>query len=199
MKVLNRSLLPDGWNKQNSSGSITKDTRPVEWWIFLAIIFGYLFLNVLLSEDSKEPEIENIPTVSIKCINNDKEFSEQKLSEYVHELGIPYPHIVLAQAKLETGNFTSTIFEENNNLFGMKKAYFRPSTSTGVNRGHAKYKNWKDSVLDFALYKAYVARDLTEQEYYSLLQGSYAEDPLYTDKVKFIANQVLTEWTHLYN
>lgn len=195
MKVLNRGLLPDGWNNER----ITKGTHPIEWCIFLGIIFGYFFLNILLSEDRKEPEVGDIPTVHIKCINDDVEFTEQKLSQYIQDLGIPYPHIVLAQAKLETGHFTSKIFKENNNLFGMKKAYSRPSTSIAVNRGHAKYKNWKDSVLDFALYKAYVARDLTEEEYYALLGSSYAEDPLYTDKVKLIANQVLREWTYLYN
>lgn len=199
MKILNRGLLPNGWNKERMSEKITKDRYSVGWWIVIAIVTGYLFFNVPISEDSKKLEIVEVTTVYKECIENGTEFSEQRLWEYLQSLSISHPHIVFAQARLETGNFTSTIFKENNNLFGMKRAYFRPSTSIGLNRGHAKYKNWKDSVLDFALYKAYVAKDLTEKEYYALLSSSYAEDPLYTNKVKLIANQVLTEWTYQYN
>lgn len=145
------------------------------------IITTFLFLLVYNPFYKVETYIEE----RVEYVEVDREvFSEQELINYLIELKIPHPHIVLAQARLETGNFTSNIFQENNNLFGMKRAFFRPSTTIGVNRGHAKYRSWQDSVIDFALYKAHVAQGKTENEYYTLLGTSYAEDPEYVKKVR---------------
>ena len=49
-------------------------------------------------------------------------FSEDALITLFKECNIRYPHIVLAQAKLESGNFTSKVFRQNHNMFGMRKA-----------------------------------------------------------------------------
>lgn len=59
---------------------------------------------------------------------------------------------VFSQAAFETGNFTSDILRENNNLFGMKLAVIRPTLATGENRGHATFRDIQDSIKDFALY-----------------------------------------------
>ena len=83
-------------------------------------------------------------------INQENEFSEVKLKEYIIGLNIKFPHIVFAQAKLESGYFKSTIFRENNNLFGMRVASRRPTTNKGENRGHAAFDNWKESLVDYA-------------------------------------------------
>ena len=60
--------------------------------------------------------------------------------------------IILAQAKHESGNFTSVIFEENWNPFGMKQARVRQNTAIGTNRGHAVYLSLYDAVLDYVYY-----------------------------------------------
>lgn len=60
--------------------------------------------------------------------------------------------MIFAQAAHETGNFTSDIFKENNNLFGMKLARVRKTTAIGENRGHAVYKSIEDSIADYWLY-----------------------------------------------
>ena len=117
-------------------------------------------------------------------INQENEFSEVKLKEYIIGLNIKFPHIVFAQAKLESGYFKSIIFKENNNLFGMKIASRRPTTNKGENRGHAVFDNWKESVLDYAFYQARFLGDIkTEEEYIQYLKANYAEDPGYVDKV----------------
>lgn len=151
-------------------------------YYLLGLITPFLFFLLVYNPFYKvETQIEEI----IIFQEVDREvFTEQNLIDYLIELRIPHPHIVFAQARLETGHFTSTIFLENNNLFGMKRAYSRPSTSIGMNRGHAKYESWQDSVIDFALYKAYVAQGKTEKEYFTLLETSYAEDPRYIHKVR---------------
>ena len=117
-------------------------------------------------------------------ISEQNEFSEAKLKEYILELNIKFPHIVLAQAQLETGFFKSKIFKENNNLFGMKLARRRPRTALGVENNHAYYNNWKESVLDYALFAAAYLSDIkTEHQYLEYLKANYAEDPLYFNKL----------------
>jgi hypothetical protein len=117
-------------------------------------------------------------------------FSEVKLIDMMKDLGIKFPHIVLAQSKLETGSWKSSLFLENHNLFGMKRASRRVSTAKGSNNGHAYYDNWRESVYDYAFYQCrYLGNIKTEKEYYSYLSSSYAEDTTYVGKLKDIINK----------
>ena len=128
-------------------------------------------------------------------IAKQNEFSEEKLTRLISSLHFPFPHIVMAQAMHETNFFTSSIFRENNNLFGMKMATVRITTSKDVNREHAVYDTWMDSVYDRAFYSAtYLSNVKTEDEYYSFLGQFYAEDPEYVNKLKqIIASKQLKE------
>lgn len=122
-----------------------------------------------------------------------KYFSEENLIKVLNSKNVNKPYIVLAQAKLETGDFTSDIFKYNRNLFGMKKAKVRPTTSLGTKRGHAYYKNWEASVEDYAYYQAYKGLsniDSDEEYYNALAQIGYAEDPNYILKVKKLAEKL---------
>lgn len=106
-----------------------------------------------------------------------EEFSPEALLAYMKELKIKYPETVLAQAVLETGNFTSDIFKENHNLFGMKVAGSRPTSAIGTNRNHAKYRNWKESVMDYALFQSFIIAKLpsnNKTEYRSYIQKFYS-------------------------
>jgi uncharacterized FlgJ-related protein len=115
------------------------------------------------------------------------EFSETKLIEKITELNFRYPHIILAQAKLESGHFKSTIFLENNNMFGMKEAKLRANLAKGTNRGHAYYETWQESVIDYALYYSSYLRSIkTEGEYFEYLRQNYAEDLTYVQRLKDI-------------
>jgi flagellum-specific peptidoglycan hydrolase FlgJ len=115
------------------------------------------------------------------------EFDIKKFKNYLNELNIKYPHIVIAQARLETNNFNSHIFKENHNLFGMKVATRRPTTNKGEDNGHAYYNNWKESVIDYALYSATYLNSLkSEDDYFNFLSRHYAEDTNYVNKLKKI-------------
>jgi uncharacterized FlgJ-related protein len=118
------------------------------------------------------------------------EFSENKLIEKITELNFRYPHIILAQAKLESGHFKSTIFLENNNMFGMKEAKLRANLAKGTNRNHAYYDTWQESVIDYALYYSSYLRSIkTEGEYFEYLRQNYAEDPTYVQRLKQIISK----------
>jgi uncharacterized FlgJ-related protein len=70
------------------------------------------------------------------------------------ENGIPFrfAQIITAQAAHETYNFSSRIFIENHNLFGMKLAKIRKTLAIGERYGHAIFRSLEDSVKDLILY-----------------------------------------------
>jgi uncharacterized FlgJ-related protein len=93
--------------------------------------------------------------------------------------------MIFAQAAHETGNFTSDIFKENNNLFGMKLARVRKTTAIGENRGHAVYKSVEDCIADYWLYSkalnylsvyssvAAWVRELAYKKYFEAKESEY--------------------------
>lgn len=88
----------------------------------------------------------------------------------LHRQGVPHANIVLAQARLETGNFTSNRCKRDHNLFGMKKG-----------RRYAKYRHWRESVKD---YKERISSRYTGGNYYNFLRRiHYAEDNFYFRKL----------------
>jgi len=123
--------------------------------------------------------------VLIVNMNNKDDFSEDQLIEMLSSLNVKYPHIVLAQARIESGGYRSRIFRENHNLFGMKQANRRINTAEGTQYGHAFYQTWRESVYDYAFYQSrYLATATSEEEYFYILGQSYAEDPKYIGKLR---------------
>ncbi len=118
------------------------------------------------------------------------DFSEKALIVLMKELKIKYPETVLSQARLETGNFTSDIFKENHNLFGMKMAEKRPTSATGINRGHASYANWRESVIDYALFQSFIIAKLqtvSKESYRKHIQKYYSETSDYLARIDRLA------------
>ncbi len=114
------------------------------------------------------------------------DFSPEALLAYMKKLKIKYPETVLSQARLETGNFQSEIFKENHNLFGMKVAASRPTSAIGTNRGHAQYRNWKESVVDYALFQSFIIAKLPSnniKEYRSYIQKFYSTTSDYLARI----------------
>jgi len=117
------------------------------------------------------PEIRK-PSIIVDTVRIET-FSEANLIRYMEILEIECPNIVLAQAKLESGNFTSNRFKQYNALFGFQ------TSNTNV----LKYKSWKESVIN---YKNWQMRRLKDGEnYYDfLVRVKYSEDSNYVNKLK---------------
>lgn len=144
---------------------------------FIAYFYGRIDQIKNLSDLEKE--------ILIVDINSRNDFSQDKLVEMLINLNVRFPHIVLAQARLETGGYRSRIFKENNNLFGMKQATVRVNTASGTQHNHAYYNTWIESVYDYAFYQTrYLSGSKSEEEYFYVLGQSYAEDPNYVSKLK---------------
>lgn len=119
--------------------------------------------------------------------SEEDQFSQEALVEELKRLNVRFPHIVLAQAILETGYYDSRVFKENNNLFGMKQARARATTAKGTQLGHAYYDHWKESVTDYALYQAaYLNKLRTETRYLNYLDRNYAEAKNYDQALQQI-------------
>ena len=74
---------------------------------FFVLFFGlnaFVKTEVVVEEKLKHVQVCNEP------------FSEEALIEAIKLMKFEHPHIILAQAKVETGHFQSRIFLENNNL-----------------------------------------------------------------------------------
>ena len=125
--------------------------------------------------------------VCVQKMVSETEFSPDNLIKKLKRMNIRHYKVAYAQAVLETGRFTSSMFARNNNLFGMKVSRQRANTCSGEVMGHAYYRTWEESVVDYALYyNKYLSR-MSECELYSYIGRSYAEDSGYVNKLKQIA------------
>ena len=127
----------------------------------------------------------NIPPMKEYSEVQDASFLHGELNDSTLYLALEYynikhPRIVLAQAKLETGNYTSKHCINGNNLFGLynsrKKEYF-------------SFEHWHHSVKAYKDMIEYKHRD--DEDYYEfLVRISYASDPNYVNKVKQIESNL---------
>ena len=112
-------------------------------------------------------------------------FSATNMLKLMDEVGILYPDIVMAQARIETGHFTSKVFRENNNLFGMRLAKQRNTTAVGEQNNHASYTSWRQSVIDYKLWQDMVLTKVkSRRAYLKYLSENYAQDKKYIHKLK---------------
>ena len=156
--------------------------------IILSVVMSALIINLAMTPAQKKAIAKKIDPKPKYIPKLDSTFSQEALVKYVYSLNVRFPHIILAQAHLESGKFTSGIFVNNNNLFGMRQARLRPTTNKGSRNGFAKYDHWRDSVMDYILYYAvYIHKFKTEEAYYAYLDRSYANNPHYSKLIRKIA------------
>lgn len=152
-----------------------------------AIIISIFFLCYIAKEieprvkksDNIDIKTDTITDNKVKVDSNKVTLNDKSLLQEIQAKGIAHPKIVLAQAKLETGNYTSKVCITHNNLFGLRK----PDGS------YYKFKHWKESVKAYRDFVQYKYRP--PNNYYQFLADiGYAEDKAYIEKVKEIVNQV---------
>ena len=136
-------------------------------------VFGFitsiiLHINYVENHQCKVPN-QVFNTDTIKLVT----FSEEQLLNYMLLLEIEHIDVVLAQARHETGNYTSNRFIKHNALFG-----FQTSDTNVIH-----YKSWRESVI---AYKAWQMKRLkSDENYYDfLVRCKYSEDPSYIKKLK---------------
>ena len=97
----------------------------------------------------------------------------EQVRQELHRQGVPHAEIVLAQARLETGNFSSRRCKVDKNLFGIKH-----------DGKYAEYRHWRESVKD---YKKLISSRYKGGNYFVFLKRiGYAEEREYTKKLQKI-------------
>ena len=98
----------------------------------------------------------------------ERELTMLNLLEVIREVGLSNGLIVLAQALLETGHFSSNVCKEYNNLFGLYDS---------KNREYFRFSRWEDSVV---AYQRMIQYRYKGGNYFQFLKSiGYAEDPRY--------------------
>jgi flagellum-specific peptidoglycan hydrolase FlgJ len=120
-----------------------------------------------------EPEMKS----DSDYIMNESALTVENVLAMLQKYDVKFPKIVLAQALLETGNFSSDLCRVNHNLFGLR----HPSDGS-----YYSFNKWEESVKS---YRDDVQYKYTDGDYYAFLSRiGYAEDRNYTSKVRRIAN-----------
>jgi len=108
-----------------------------------------------------------------------KELTLSNILEVMKEVGLSNRLIVLAQAVLETGNFSSKVCKQYNNLFGLYDSR---------HHDYYRFEKWEDSVV---AYQKFIQYRYKGGNYFQFLKRiGYAEDRQYISKVAKIAKQL---------
>ncbi len=160
----------------------------------LIAIVALMFMILIFSKLNK-PAVKETTTPVVKTqrvyVKYTDHFSEKKLKAFLKASNVKFPHIVFAQARLESANFTSNLFLKHHNMFGMRIASSRPVSYNYVTSSNfAGYRTWKESVLDYIFYQCCFMRNInTEEEYYNTLSKKYCQENTYDTKIKELAKE----------
>ena len=120
-------------------------------------------------------------------------FTVSKLKKQLEDLNVKFIDIAIAQFYKETGyrkDTCSELLDKANNLFGLKNAIVRPTSSSGIYRigkqKYAYYCTWRQSALDYALYQShYINKNTTRKDWIRFINNNYSTDKNYNiQKVK---------------
>ena len=155
------------------------------FYLMIGLILGALITIISVPKSSPKPSENTIRIEmvkdSAKVTSKDKNvkvaqvkpkvLNETNLRAELVKNNIPHANIVLAQAKLETGNFKSDLVRTHQNIFGLKKG----------NR-YRRYSHWTECVED---YKKCISNRYSGGSYYAFLNRiGYASHPNYTGLLK---------------
>lgn len=165
----------------------------------IAIIFSIAFfvtLGLYLNKEDKvklltdkiqqEEQILSLEySIGYWFINTPKEINDTVLYQFLVNNNAWYPDILLKQAKIESANYSSNVYKNTNNLYGMKKVGKRQTTQlNNTYNGYGSYNNWCLSVLDRMLWDIFTFKgEKPSREEYLKAMGIYAEDENYINKV----------------
>lgn len=148
--------------------------------IYILLLTIFIILNTgIITKTIKQ-------TIELKTIVYDSTyyyFSKDNLKSYIYKLNIEHPEIVYAQAVIETGHFTSNLFKNHNNLFGMTISSNRITMSNNRYLFYKKFNHWTESVIDYAIYQSTYFRKLSKEEYLNKLSKIYSYDKKYKKKL----------------
>lgn len=164
--------------------------------VLYVLVLTFITYSVHQLRMSQKACVEEYSTMQVDTLQNreiyiaSNPFTPSIFKDYLTEVNVKFPEIVYAQAVIESGNFSSSLFLNHNNPFGMKIAKQRPTLNNGGHPIYASYYSWQHSVLDYAYFQSRFMKAYdTQEKYLNRLSQIYAEDPTYIDKLKKVINE----------
>jgi len=153
---------------------------------FIALFIGVMAFTIFAFYEGRRYEQE-FEESYVKYTLQEPDIVQVSIADsvmvYIERLNIQHADIVFAIARLESGNFTSKLFRENNNCFGMKRAAQRPTTASGEQNGYAVYESWQMSVIDFALFQAAYCRGMSREDFTDYIGRNYSRTEDYVKRL----------------
>ena len=141
----------------------------------IALVIIIVQLGMLIcSVEEVQVEIRKIHTTDTIFVG-DVPLTDSAITEELVKLGCVLPNVALAQFKLETGHFKSSICKENKNIAGIRNSV--SPLVIGKNRGHCVYKSYRDCLRDYVR---------VQNKYLKKIDGKYAEAEGYIQELKKI-------------
>lgn len=157
-----------------------KDTR-FSWFaaIFIAVMaFSLSFTVGYCSNTTNVTDtIDSIQTQTDTLVLTDLKISRDNFFLVCNVLEIKFPEVVYAQARLESGNFTSAHFKNRNNCLGIYDS---------KRKRYMSFNHWTDCLLAYRDKVQYRYKRNSDREDYLrwLVETGYAQDPNYISKVR---------------
>ena len=145
----------------------------------IILIILFCFVSMSFHDVNVMPKQQDVGVCDTSFLNVN-ELNDSILYLALVHYEVKHPKAVLAQAKLESGNYTSAHCVKRNNLFGLynskRKEYY-------------SFDHWTDCIEGYKNMIEYKHRD--GEDYYDfLIRIKYATDPSYVYKVKQIENNL---------
>lgn len=143
-------------------------------------MFKVLIISTLIGVSPIKPPPQPLPLDSLYTMS----FGKEELNDSILRVALKYydikcPNEVMAQVKLESGNYTSRIFKEYNNPLGL----FNSKT-----KRFYKFRCWADALVFYArnINNKYKGGSYTQ----FLKELGYAEDKDYSWKIQNIVESL---------
>jgi len=183
---LNKRLK--AWEK---IGNISAILCAIAWFMFLFMFVKYhqeKSDNEILTEKIQQEEqmLSLEYSIGYWFINQPEQINDSILYAFLKDNNAWFPDILLKQAKIESSNYSSNIYLNTNNLYGMKKVGKRQTTQlNNTYKGYGCYNNWCLSVLDRMLWDIFIFDNVKpSKEEYLKTMSIYAEDSNYIKKLE---------------
>lgn len=150
-------------------------TRNYKTLFKVSVAINVLLIGYVIHLTNIDPVVRIVNTLvpSHYTQEADVELTDSALTVELIKEGSVLPSVALAQAKIESGHYTSKVCKENKNLFGIK--YHKCPFVVGQNLNHAVYKTYRDNI------KCYTH---IQNHYLGKIDGHYAESKEYVEKIK---------------
>lgn len=145
----------------------------------IILIILFCFVSMSFHDVNIMPKQQNVEICDTSFLDAN-ELNDSILYLALVHYEVKHPKAVLAQAKLESGNYTSSHCRNRNNFLGLynsrRKEYF-------------KFNHWSECILAYKDMVEYKLR--AGEDYYQFLDRiGYAENPNYVRLIKQIENNL---------